>query len=177
MSVDGGQLGTAMAAIPFPRRLCDRPGSGPFHPGCPTRADDPAILIYTSGTTGKPKGALHAHRVLLGHLPGVEISHDFLPGAGRPDLDAGRLGLDRRAAGCADAGLVSRRAGAGPPLREVRGAEAAFELMARHGVTCTFLPPTALQDACASCRMHAALRSLALRSVASGGETLGAELT
>ncbi|WP_431270097.1 AMP-binding protein [Dankookia sp. P2] len=36
-----------------------------------TAADDPAIIIYTSGTTGAPKGALHAHRVLLGHLPGV----------------------------------------------------------------------------------------------------------
>src|SRR3954470_21208747 len=30
-----------------------------------TSADDPAIIIYTSGTTGNPKGALHAHRVLL----------------------------------------------------------------------------------------------------------------
>ena len=37
-----------------------------------------AVLIYTSGTTGKSKGALHAHRVLMGHLPGVEVSHDFL---------------------------------------------------------------------------------------------------
>jgi acetyl-CoA synthetase len=47
-----------------------------------TRAEDPALIIYTSGTTGMPKGALHAHRVLLGHLPGVEISHDFFPQAG-----------------------------------------------------------------------------------------------
>jgi acetyl-CoA synthetase len=31
-----------------------------------TRADDPALIIYTSGTTGQPKGALHAHRTLLG---------------------------------------------------------------------------------------------------------------
>src|SRR3954454_22418949 len=30
-----------------------------------TSADDPAIVIYTSGTTGNPKGALHAHRVML----------------------------------------------------------------------------------------------------------------
>src|SRR2546430_7755727 len=44
-----------------------------------TSADDPAIIIYTSGTTGNPKGALHAHRVLLGHLPNVEMVHDFLP--------------------------------------------------------------------------------------------------
>ena len=43
-----------------------------------TSAETPAVLIYTSGTTGKSKGALHAHRVLMGHLPGVEVSHDFL---------------------------------------------------------------------------------------------------
>jgi acyl-coenzyme A synthetase/AMP-(fatty) acid ligase len=44
-----------------------------------TRADDPALIIYTSGTTGPPKGALHAHRTLLGHLPGVEFPHNFFP--------------------------------------------------------------------------------------------------
>ena len=46
-----------------------------------TRADDPAVIIYTSGTTGKPKGALHAHRVLLGHLPGVQLPQEFFPQA------------------------------------------------------------------------------------------------
>ena len=45
-------------------------------------ADDPAIIIYTSGTTGNPKGALHAHRVLLGHLPNIEMVHDFMPKPG-----------------------------------------------------------------------------------------------
>ena len=38
--------------------------SSDFTPA-PTSADDPAMMIYTSGTTGPPKGALHAHRVLL----------------------------------------------------------------------------------------------------------------
>src|SRR5713101_3001676 len=47
-----------------------------------TAAEDPAIIIYTSGTTGQPKGALHAHRVLLGHLPGVEYPHDGFPRPG-----------------------------------------------------------------------------------------------
>ena len=40
-----------------------------------TAADDPAMMIYTSGTTGQPKGALHGHRTLLGHLPGAELPH------------------------------------------------------------------------------------------------------
>ena len=44
-----------------------------------TSSEAPCWVIYTSGTTGNPKGALHAHRALLGHLPGYELSHDFAP--------------------------------------------------------------------------------------------------
>jgi len=42
-----------------------------------TRADDPAVLIYTSGTTGPPKGALLAHRGLVGNLPGFVASQNW----------------------------------------------------------------------------------------------------
>jgi len=35
----------------------------------PTAPEDAGLLIYTSGTTSKPKGVLHGHRALLGHLP------------------------------------------------------------------------------------------------------------
>ena len=86
----------------------------------PTAAEDPALMVYTSGTTGPPKGALHAHRVLLGHLPGIEFPHEFLAAAGRPILDPGRLGLGRRAPQCATAGTALRRAGGGAKGREVR---------------------------------------------------------
>ncbi len=47
-----------------------------------TGPDDPALMIFTSGTTGPPKGALHGHRVLLGHLPGVQMAYEFLPQPG-----------------------------------------------------------------------------------------------
>jgi len=48
-----------------------------WQPPHPTRADDPAYLVYTSGTTGYAKGALHAHRALLGHLPASQYWFDF----------------------------------------------------------------------------------------------------
>ena len=61
------------AVSPTARRRTRRRAAG---------AEDPAIIIYTSGTTGKPKGVQHAHRVLLGHLPNVEMAHDFFPKPG-----------------------------------------------------------------------------------------------
>ena len=85
-----------------------------------TKADDPALIIYTSGTTGPPKGALHAHRVVLGHVPGVEFFHNFFPEEGRPLLDPGRLGLDRGPDRRPPAQLAPRRAGRGLSGQEIR---------------------------------------------------------
>jgi len=77
ISIDGpGDGGDALDW----HRLLERASDG-FLP-VDTLADDPALIIYTSGTTGPPKGALHAHRVLLGHLPGVELPQNFLPQPG-----------------------------------------------------------------------------------------------
>jgi acetyl-CoA synthetase len=46
-----------------------------------TGIDESAYIIYTSGTTGTPKGAHHAHRKLIGYVPGWQILNDF-PGEG-----------------------------------------------------------------------------------------------
>jgi acetyl-CoA synthetase len=133
-----------------------------------TAADDPAVIIYTSGTTGQPKGALHAHRVLLGHLPGVELPHRFFPQGG--DLfwtpaDWAWIG------GLLDVLLPSLFHGV--PVLARRFAkfdpDAAFALMARHRVRNVFMPATALR----LLRTATAPPGLALRSLASGGETLG----
>ncbi|MBC6404746.1 MAG: acyl-CoA synthetase [Rhodospirillales bacterium] len=139
-----------------------------------TKAEDPAILIYTSGTTGPPKGALHAHRVLLGHLPGMEMAFDLFPQAGDrlwTPADWAWIG------GLLDVLLPGLHHGV--PVVACRfqkfTAEAAFALIERHGVRNAFLPPTAL-------KMMRKLEPapdparLRMRSVASGGETLGATL-
>ena len=76
-----------------------------------TTADDPAFINFTSGTTGNPKGALQAHRSMLGHLPGVEMGLDFFPQAGRLHVVARGLGLARWPDGRAHAGLVAWSSG------------------------------------------------------------------
>ncbi len=139
-----------------------------------TRADDPALIIYTSGTTGSPKGALHAHRVLLGHLPGMEMSHDFFPQPGDviwTPADWAWIG------GLIDVLLPALHHGVPVIARrfEKFTGEAAYALMSRFGVTNAFLPPTALKMMRATPH-DANAHPLTLRTVGSGGETLGAEL-
>ncbi|HWT36787.1 MAG TPA: acyl-CoA synthetase [Paraburkholderia sp.] len=139
----------------------------------PTSADDPAVIIYTSGTTGKPKGALHAHRVLLGHLPGVEMPQAFFPNGAHlmwTPADWAWIG------GLFDVLLPAWHHGVTVLARrfEKFDGEAAFDLMQRHAVTHAFLPPTALKMMRAV--EHWERWRLSLRAVASGGESLGAEL-
>jgi acetyl-CoA synthetase len=139
-----------------------------------TGADDPALIIYTSGTTGPPKGALHAHRVLLGHLPGVELSHDFAPQKGdrfwTPADWAWIGGLYDVLMPAWHHGLpvVSHRFAKFDP-------EAAFQLIDDLGVRNAFLPPTALKMMRSVPNPRARWR-LDMRSIASGGESLGREL-
>lgn len=138
-----------------------------------TTPDDWAVMVYTSGTTGPPKGALHGQRVLLGHLPGVEFSHDFFP----QDGDLMWTPADWAWAG----GLFNIMFPAlyyGVPLLACSftkfDPEQAFALMEEAGVRNVFIPPTAL-------RMLRAVENpsqrfkLSLRTIASGGETLGRE--
>jgi acetyl-CoA synthetase len=138
----------------------------------PTSADDPAIIIFTSGTTGNPKGALHAHRVLLGHLPCVEMVHDFFP---KPD-DVYWTPADWAWIG----GLFDALFPAwfhGVPVVGYRARkfepQAAMQLMADHGVRNVFLPPTALKLMRQADVKHPGVK---LRSILTGGESLGAEL-
>lgn len=139
-----------------------------------THADDPALIIYTSGTTGPPKGALHAHRVLLGHLPGVEISHNFFPHKG--DLfwtpaDWAWIG------GLIDVLFPSLHHGI--PVVAYRAKkfdpEKILEFIAKHQIKNIFMPPTALKIL-RSARDIRSRYNLQIRSIASGGEPLGEEV-
>jgi acetyl-CoA synthetase len=128
-------------------------------------------MVYTSGTTGPPKGALHGHRVLLGHFPGVEYHHEFLPQAGDrlwTPADwawAGGL-LNVLLPGLAlGVPVVARKSEKFDP-------EEAFALMADAEIRNTFIPPTALRMLRGAGKPK---RQLALRTVASGGEALGVE--
>ncbi|WP_245513331.1 AMP-binding protein [Enterovirga rhinocerotis] len=138
-----------------------------------TRPDDPALMIYTSGTTGQPKGALHGHRVLLGHLPGIVFPHGLFPHPGDRFWTPADWAW---AGGLLNCLLPSLRYGVPVIARkdDKFDPEAAFRLMAKHEIRNAFIPPTAL-------RMLRAVPNprerfgFALRSVCSAGEQLGAE--
>lgn len=134
-----------------------------------TGAEEPALMIFTSGTTGPPKGALHAHRVLIGHVPGVQTHHMPLP----LDGDVFWTPADWAWAG----GLLNVLLPGlllGVPVVSTPPAKfdpaAAFEVMAWARVTRIFMPPTALRILSTA---DAPTKRLALRTIGSGGEQLG----
>jgi acetyl-CoA synthetase len=138
-----------------------------------TSPDDPAMMIYTSGTTGNPKGALHGHRVLLGHLPGVQMPHEFLPQPGDRIWTPADWAW---AGGLLNILLPALHFGVPVVARKFEkfDPEAALGLIARHGVTNSFVPPTALRMLRAL-KTPTARKGVALRTLASGGEALGEE--
>ena len=140
----------------------------------PALADDPALIIYTSGTTGNPKGALHAHRVLLGHLPGVEMSHNLFPQEGDKiwtPADWSWIG------GLLDVLLPALYHGISVVACrfEKFTGEQAFQILEDQQIRNTFLPATALK-LMKQVENPKKKWNYKLRSVASGGETLGEEL-
>lgn len=138
-----------------------------------TSPDDPALMIYTSGTTGNPKGALHGHRVLPGHLPGVQMPHEFMPQPG----DLAWTPADWAwAGGLLNMLLPALHFGVAVVARPVTRfePEEAFRLMADLGIRNAFVPPTALRML-RSVEQPRERFPFALRTVAAAGEALGAE--
>ncbi|MGO6690318.1 AMP-binding protein [Rhizobium leguminosarum] len=138
-----------------------------------TGPDDPALMIFTSGTTGPPKGALHGHRVLPGHIPGMQFAHEGFP---RPGDKVWTPSDWAWAGGLLNALLPSLLLGipvVSSPAQKF-DADMAYRIMAEMKVRNAFIPPTALR----LMRSVADPRSkydLALRTIGSAGEALGRE--
>jgi len=152
----------------------------------PTKADEGAVLIYTSGTTGPPKGALIPHRALIGNLTGFVCSQNWFgfatlhATAKNQHLPTGSTAVFWSPAdwawtgGLMDALLPTLYFGR--PIVAWHGRfspELAFTLMQQHGVTHTFLFPTALKammKAYPEPRHHFILK---LQAIMSAGEAVG----
>ena len=146
-----------------------------------TRADEAAVLIYTSGTTGAPKGALIPHQALIGNLPGFVCSQNWF--GFDPD---GPVGSGQSTAvfwspadwawtgGLMDALLPTLYFGRPIVASNARfSPELAFTLMQQHGVTHTFLFPTALKAMMKAYPQPRAQFRLRLRAIMSAGEAVG----
>ncbi len=181
------RLKTIKARLPALETVISIDGPGPdvmgFHAlinGRPTQfeiaesgPDTPALMIYTSGTTGPPKGALHGHRVLAGHIPGFQLAHDYLPQPGDKVWTPSDWAW---AGGLLNALLPALMLGVpvvSSPAQKF-DPHMAFRIMSEMKVRNAFIPPTAL-------RLLKAVEApretydLVLRSIGSAGESLGRE--
>jgi len=130
------------------------------------------MMLFTSGTTGQPKGTLHGHRVLLGHLPGIEMAQNLMPQPG----DVFWTPSDWAWAG----GLLNALLPAlyhGVPVVAARAPRFepvwALDVMRAGRVTNVFLPPTALRMLLAA--KAPAFEGLSLRVIGTAGEALGSQ--
>ena len=143
-----------------------------------TKADEAAILIYTSGTTGPPKGALLAHRALIGNLTGFVCSQNWFGFDGKSNRKSEAVFWSPAdwawTGGLMDALLPTLYFGR--PIIAHNGRfspELAFSLMQQQGVTHTFLFPTALKAMMKAYPQPRKHFSLKLEGLMSAGEAVG----
>lgn len=142
-----------------------------------TAAEDHAIILYTSGTTGPPKGVLHAHRSLLGHLTG------FVDGYCNLEIrDSDVLWTPAEWAWIASVlGTMASTLYHGLPLVAYYSPGPfdpieAFDVLESYGVTATFMPPTALRMMMQRTKRAREHDLSEVRSIYSGGESLGEDV-
>jgi acetyl-CoA synthetase len=143
-----------------------------------TKADEGAVLIYTSGTTGPPKGALIPHRALIGNLPGFACSQNWFGFDGNRNESTEAVFWSPAdwawTGGLMDALLPSLYFGR--PIVAYNGRfspELAFTLMQEHGVTHSFLFPTALKAMMKAFPEPRKRFDLKLQGLMSAGEAVG----
>ena len=139
-----------------------------------TEADDPALLMYTSGSTGMPKGMLHGHRIVHAYYPTLTMFFNLelaRPGAVFwTPADWAWVG------GLLDLAIPALQSGQTVVASNHRfSAEWAFEFMARHYVTHSFMTPTALKRL-AEIPNPRRQWNLDLSIVCTGGESLPSEV-
>lgn len=135
-----------------------------------TSAEDSAYIIYTSGTTGKPKGAHHAHRCLLGYIPGWQMINNF----------PGKEAVHYTPAGWSWVGglfaVVWSAWSHGQPVVGYNGqfdAETTYSILERYGVTNALLTSTMVRM---MKQVDASSYDLDLNVVPSGGEQVSEEI-
>ncbi len=143
-----------------------------------TLASDGAVLIYTSGTTGPPKGALIPHRALIGNLAGFVASQNWFGFDGKTNR-ASRAVFWSPADWAWTGGLMDALL---PTLyfgREIVAyngrfsPEVAFEILQTHGVTHSFLFPTALKAMMKAFPQPQQQFKFKLQALMSAGEAVG----
>ena len=153
-----------------------------------TLATDAAVLIYTSGTTGNPKGALIPHSALLGNMTGFLCSQNWMgydptgPGVDAQGFPPEPL-VDTVFWSPADwawtGGLMDALLPTlflGRPIVAYNGRfapDVAFGLLQRHGVTHTFLFPTALKAMMKAYPQPRREFAFELHAIMSAGEAVG----
>ena len=143
-----------------------------------TKAEEAAILIYTSGTTGPPKGALLPHRALIGNLTGFVCSQNWFGFDAKNNTDSEAVFWSPAdwawTGGLMDALLPTLYFGR--PIVAFNGRfspELAFSLMQQHGVTHSFLFPTALKAMLKAYPQPRKHFNLKLEGLMSAGEAAG----
>ena len=148
-----------------------------------TLASEPAVLIYTSGTTGQPKGALIPHRALIGNLTGFVCSQNWFGFDGKANASSDAVFWSPAdwawTGGLMDALLPTLYFGCTIVAFNGRfSPQSALELMRDHGVTHTFLFPTALKammkaNPGAGSKTVRQQFKLKLKAIMSAGEAVG----
>jgi acetyl-CoA synthetase len=145
-----------------------------------THAEDPAVLIYTSGTTGPPKGAVIPHRALIGNLTGFVCSQNWFGfDPQNPKTHESQAVFWSPADWAWTGGLMDALLPTlyfGRPIVAWAGRfspELAFQLMAQHRVTHSFLFPTALKAMMKGYPRPRQHFQFKLHAIMSAGEAVG----
>ncbi len=137
-----------------------------------TRSDSPALLLYTSGATGAPKGVVLSHASLIGALPGFVASQNWFPQKNDIFWTPADWSWSSSLMNALLPTLYFGHAIVGT-LGHFSSTRA-FEILSRYRVTNMFILPTMLHKMMQEPPSPEESAPLALRAVASAGESVGA---